>query len=64
MIGRADLILSGVQGPITPAQKRSLELLIGHAERLAAELDGMATRFDDFVRGGPASAAPEDPEAE
>lgn len=50
MIGRADLILSGVQGPLTSEQRRSLEILIGHAERLSAELEGMAERFDAYVR--------------
>jgi hypothetical protein len=50
MIGRADLVLSGVQGPVTADQRRSLELLIGHAERLSAELEQMAQQFEDYVR--------------
>lgn len=60
ILGRADLLLTGVPGPLEPAQRRSLEILIQHAERLDRELAAAADTFDRCCEPGPTADRPAD----
>ncbi len=42
IIGRTELVLSGAYGDLGPDPRRSLEVVLRHAERLTAELAALA----------------------
>jgi signal transduction histidine kinase len=46
--GRAELLLSGVNGPLTDAQHRSVSIVVTHADRLVEELDALAALIDQL----------------
>jgi signal transduction histidine kinase len=48
VLGRAEMLLSGALGPITPAQRASLEAITRSAERLDRELGELAVLLDEL----------------
>jgi len=44
--GRVEMLSSGLLGPVTDAQRRSLDLLTGSIERLLGELEELARLLD------------------
>ena len=46
VIGRADLLLSDVNGPLNPDQRRSVEAILEAAERLKRDLEELADEID------------------
>ncbi|GAB4265755.1 MAG: hypothetical protein Kow0092_18330 [Deferrisomatales bacterium] len=61
IIGFADLLADGIEGPVTPAQERSLRKVRAHGERLLAMIDEMidASKMAVSGIGGPRPFAPE-----
>ena len=45
--GRAEMLSSGLLGPLTDQQRRSLEILTTNVERLTQELDALAELIPD-----------------
>lgn len=50
IVGRADLLLSELHGPLNAEQRRSVEALLQSADRLQRELEELADRVDASVR--------------
>jgi hypothetical protein len=56
IVGRVDLLLSELQGPVTPDQRRSLESVLAAAERIERLASDLASRIDRLYPSGPSKA--------
>ena len=52
ILGRAEILLSEIHGPLTPEQRKSLDDIVRHALRMNAELTELADLLD-AARGNP-----------
>lgn len=46
ILGRAEILLSEIHGPLTPEQRRSLDDIVRHAHRINTELTAVADLID------------------
>ncbi len=54
ILGRAEILLSEIHGPLTAEQRRSLDDIVRHALRMNTELSALAEQYDALRRtGGP-----------
>jgi signal transduction histidine kinase len=54
VLGRAEILLSELHGPLSPEQRRSVEDIVRHALRMNVELTALAEQYDDLRgRGDP-----------
>jgi signal transduction histidine kinase len=52
IVGRVDLLLSELQGPVTAAQRKSLESILASAERIDRLAGDLASRIDGLWGAG------------
>ncbi|MEZ4241884.1 MAG: histidine kinase dimerization/phospho-acceptor domain-containing protein [Myxococcota bacterium] len=62
IVGRADLLLSGVQGALNDEQRRSLEAIVASAERVDRMARDVAERIDRVC--GRAAGGASDPKGQ
>ena len=46
ILGRAEILLTEMHGPLTPEQRRSIDDIVRHAQRINAELAVVAQLLD------------------